>query len=442
MRRIISGPTRSALESIAVEPPAGASATLRVNSGRLLDRLQAMAQIGRSAQGGVNRLAYTDADLEGREYVSGLMRAAGLRVSTDAAGNIIGRREGDDPKLAPLLAGSHTDSVPEGGVYDGTVGVLSAVEIAQTLAEHGVTLRHPLEVVVFQNEEEGLFGSRAMCGELSKADLDLASQSGKTIRDGIAFIGGDPASLQAARRRRGEVAAFLEYHIEQGPILEGEGADLGIVEGIVGVNRWEVTITGFTNHAGTTPMNGRKDALLAAAGLIEAVNRVVTSTAGLQVGTVGRIRTLPGAPNVIPGLVTLSLDLRDLDTARLDALYREIEAEASRIEAATGTLIEFKQTSVQLPALTDQQIQGLVAEASKELRLTTKLMRSGAGHDAQALARIAPVGMIFIPSVGGISHTPLEFSRPSDIANGANAYLHTLLKLDARLDKEARDAGA
>jgi len=431
MRRISLKPGGGALGTVGVENFVSAPPKLRVDSHRLLGRLQSMAQIGRSPQGGVNRLAYSDADLEGRAYVVELMRAAGLQVRIDAAGNIIGRREGADPKLPPLLAGSHIDSVPEGGVYDGTVGVIGAVEIAQTLADRGVTLRHPFEVVVFQNEEEGLFGSRAMCGELSEPDLGLLSQSGKTIREGIAFIGGDPDNLQAARRRRGDVAAFVEYHIEQGPVLEGEGTDLGIVEGIVGVSRWEVSVTGFTNHAGTTPMYGRKDALLAAARFIDAVNRVVTSASGLQVGTVGRIRVLPGAPNVIPGHVTLSLDLRDLDTVRLDALYREVEAEASQIAEATGTTIEFKQTSVQLPALADQRIQGVVAEASKELRLTTKLMRSGAGHDAQALARIAPIGMIFIPSVGGLSHTPQEFSRPSDITNGANTYLHTLLKLDA-----------
>lgn len=433
MRRSSLKPGAAAIGTVAVETHAPAPAKLRPDGARLLGRLQAMSKIGRGPQGGVNRLAYTDADLEGREYVAGLMREAGLQVRVDAAGNIIGRREGGEPGLPPLLAGSHTDSVPEGGVYDGTVGVISAIEIAQALGERGVTLRHPLEVVVFQNEEEGLFGSRAMCGGLSEADLRLVSQSGKTVREGIAFIGGDPDNLGAARRVRGEVAAFVEYHIEQGPVLDGEGTDVGIVEGIVGVNRWEVTVTGFTNHAGTTPMNGRKDALLAAARFIDAVNRVVTGAAGLQVGTVGRIRALPGAPNVIPGLVTLSLDLRDLDTFRLEALYREIDAEASRIAAATDTLIEFKQTSVQPPALTDPRVQAAVAEASQELGLTTKLMRSGAGHDAQAVARIAPIGMIFIPSVGGISHTPQEFSRPSDITNGANVYLQALLKLDATL---------
>ncbi len=427
--------TLKKLDTLGVGSAAAVDRQLVVDSGRILERLHVMAKIGRSSQGGINRIAYSDADVQGRAYVMELMRAAELETSIDAAGNIIGRREGSNAKLPTLLTGSHIDSVPEGGIYDGTVGVISAIEVAQVLAERKLLTRHPLEVIVFQNEEEGLFGSRAICGDLSNKDLDLPSQSGKTIREGIEYIGGNTHQLETARRRPGDIAVYLEYHIEQGPVLENESIDIGIVEGIVGVNRWEVTIDGFSNHAGTTPMNKRKDALLVAARFIEAVNNVVTSTPGLQVGTIGRIRVLPGAPNVIPGKVILSLDLRDLESARIESLYQEIVNAGNQIASTVGAAITFKQTSVQVPALTDARVRHSILEAAVELGLTSKVLRSGAGHDAQAIARIAPMGMIFIPSLEGISHTPEEYSRPTDIVNGANVALRTLLKLDALLDR-------
>ena len=402
-------------------------ATVRVNGQRIMDHLFALAEFGKNPQGGVSRVAYSDADKQGREYVLGLMRAAKLDVAIDAAGNLIGRRAGSG---LPLLIGSHIDSVPEGGNYDGVVGSLGAIEVAQTLAENNVSLRHPLEVVIFQNEEGGLIGSRAMDGELTEKELDLVSRSGKTIRDGIKFIGGDVTRLAEVRRQRGDIAGYLELHIEQGGTLESEKIDIGVVEGIVGINWWDVTITGFANHAGTTAMNNRQDALLAAAKFIEAVNRVVTSVPGRQVGTVGRINALPGAPNVIPGKVILSLELRDLDAPKINTLFERIKAEAEKIAADSRTTFEFKEINVNIPAPTDPRIRALISDSARELGLTTKALPSGAGHDAQDMARLGPVGMIFVPSIGGISHSPREFSRPADIANGANVLLHTLLKLD------------
>jgi N-carbamoyl-L-amino-acid hydrolase len=219
-------------------------------------------------------------------------------------------------------------------------------------------------------------------------------------------------------------------HIEQGGTLEAEKIDIGVLEGIDGNNWWDVHIEGFANHAGTTPMNQRQDALLAAARFIEAVNRIVTNMPGRQVGTVGRIEALPGAPNVIPGKVILSLELRDLETKKIMMLYEKIYGEAQQIAQTSKTKFEFKEINVNLPAPTDTRIRQLISDSAKELGLSTKLMPSGAGHDAQDMARIAPVGMIFVPSVGGISHSPREFSRPQDIANGANVLLHALLKLD------------
>lgn len=403
---------------------------LTVNGSRLIKHLETLAQYGKNPQGGVSRLAYSDADKQGREYVTGLMRAAKLEVRIDSAANIIGRRPGTSNNLAPLLIGSHIDTVPEGGNYDGVVGSLGAIEVAQTLAENTVALRHPLEVVIFQNEEGGLIGSRAISGDLAEAELDLVSRSGKTIREGMRFLGGDPDKLSTVRRKKGDIAAYVELHIEQGSTLESEKIDIGVVEGIVGINWWDVTIEGFANHAGTTPMDRRQDALLAAAKFIEAVNRIVTSVPGRQVGTVGRIQALPGAPNVIPGKVVVSLELRDLDGAKIQMLYKRIYDHAQQIATESRTTFAFKEINVNIPAPTDERIRQQIISSAKELGLSTKLMPSGAGHDAQDMTRLGPVGMIFVPSVGGISHSPKEFSRPQDIANGANVLLHTLLRLD------------
>jgi N-carbamoyl-L-amino-acid hydrolase len=404
---------------------------LRVNGARLNAHLEWLSQFGKNPQGGVSRVAYSEADRLGREYAMTLMRVADLDVSVDAAGNIIGRRRpSSEKKLPPILIGSHIDSVPEGGNYDGDVGSLGAIEVAQTLAENNIYTQHPIEVVIFQNEEGGLIGSEAMIGVLGEKELDHISNSGKKIREGINFIGGDVSKLASVKREKGSIAAYLELHIEQGGTLEAEHIDIGVVEGIVGINQWNVTIEGFANHAGTTAMNNRHDALLAAAKFIEVVNRVVTSVPGRQVGTVGKIQAFPGAPNVIPGKVVLTLELRDLNAAKIQMLYQRIRAEADQIAQASKVTFDFQDINTNVPAPTDPRIRGLIDNAAKELGLTTKQMPSGAGHDAQDMARIAPVGMIFIPSIGGISHSPKEFSRPQDIENGANVLLQTLLKLD------------
>ena len=405
-------------------------ARLRVNGERLNEHLKALSEFGRNPQGGVSRVAYSEADRQGREYVLGLMRAAKLDVSIDAAGNLVGRRAGSDNSLKPILFGSHIDSVPEGGNFDGDVGSLGAIEVAQTLVENKVTTRHPLEVIIFQNEEGGLIGSEAVVGQLSEKEFDLVNKSGKTVRDGIKFIGGDLSKLATVKREKGSIAAYLELHIEQGGTLESERIDIGVVEGIVGINWWDVTIEGFANHAGTTAMNNRQDALLAAAKFIEAVNRVVTSVPGRQVGTVGRIQALPGAPNVIPGKVVCSLELRDLDAAKIQMLYQKIRAEADQIALSSKVKFDFKELNTNIPAPTDPRVRAIIDQSAKELGLTTKQMPSGAGHDAQDMARIGPVGMIFIPSIGGISHSPKEFSRPKDIENGANVLLGAVMKVD------------
>jgi N-carbamoyl-L-amino-acid hydrolase len=403
---------------------------LRVDGARLNGWLAELSRFGRNPQGGVSRTAYSDADRQGRAYVRQLMAAAGLDVRLDAAGNIVGRRAGRDAALAPILFGSHIDSVPEGGNYDGTLGTLAAVEVARTLRDRGVTTRHPLEVVVWQNEEGGLVGSRIASGEFPARELDRVAASGRTLRDGIARIGGDPARLDAARRRRGEVAAYLELHIEQGGTLERERTAVGVVEGIVGIWQWTVTVDGFANHAGTTPMDRRQDALLTAARFVQMVNRVVRAEPGRQVGTVGQIRAEPGAPNVVPGRVVMSLELRDLDAAKVRRLYGRIAAEAQALAREGGTRVAFAPITDHAPAPTDPRVRAVIADAARGLGLSSRALPSGAGHDAQEMARLAPTGMIFVPSVGGISHSPREFTRPEDCVNGANVLLHAVLAVD------------
>ena len=429
-RRNFSLSLLAAVPAIALRT-AQSAPQLRVDGRRVNAHLSELAQFGKTPAGGTSRVAYSDADLQARQYVMKLMRDARLEVSIDAAGNIVGRRAGSNLALKPLMIGSHIDSVPDGGSYDGQVGSMGAIEVAQTLAENNVRLRHPLEVVIFQNEEGGTIGSLAIARGLTDKDLNIVSNSKKTIREGIRFIGGNPDQLASLVRKKGDLAAYLELHIEQGGILYNEKLDIGVVEGIVGVHWWEVSVEGFANHAGTTPMNQRRDALLAAAKYIEAVNRVVTSIPGRQVGTVGKIQAFPGAYNVVPGKVITSLGLRDLDTAKVQLMFERIQAEVSQIERATGTKFEFQQVNASQPAPTDPHIRSTIVEAAKQLGLSTKLLPSGAGHDAQEIAALCPIGMIFVPSRDGISHSPREFSKAEDITNGVNVLLHSVLKLDA-----------
>lgn len=407
---------------------------VRADGSRMESRIKALSTFGLNGQGGSDRVAFSEYDRQGRDYIAGLMRSAGLEVQTDVAGNIIGRREGADNSLPPILFGSHIDTVPNGGAYDGCVGVIGAIEVIEMLNAAKMTTRHPLEVIVFPDEEGGLTGSRALVGDLGPEALTVKSHSGKTIGEGIRFIGGDPARLGEIVRKEGAIAAFLELHIEQGGVLDQTGTDIGVVEGIVGIEWWEITVEGFANHAGTTPMKGRRDAVIAASMLALKVNEVVNAYGGAQVGTVGKFIAEPGAPNVIPGKVTMSLELRDLSAEMIFRMYSAIEERAAEIERETGTTITFDHLDVSArPALTDDRIKAAIELAARESGLTVRRMPSGAGHDAQDIAKIARTGMIFVPSRHGISHSPDEFTSPEDMANGATVLFRTVLKIDEGL---------
>ena len=398
---------------------------------RMETRIRALSEFGANADGGVDRVAFSEADIAGRAYIIELMEDAGLETRVDTASNIIGRRAGTEPDLPPIMFGSHIDSVPGGGNYDGDVGVIAALEVIELLNEQGVRTRHPLEVVVFSDEEGGLTGSRAMIGKTDENFLKVMSHSGLTIGEGIRVLGGDPDRLDEAARRPGDLAAFIEVHIEQGAILHEEDIDIGVVEGIVGIRWWDVSIEGFANHAGTTPMNRRWDAMVSAAEFVLAVNNVATSLPGTHVATVGKIQALPGAPNVIPGEVVLSLEIRDLSAEKMQQVFDGIVAAGERIAEERETPIRYDEIDVDVaPAPTDERLRRIISSSADALGLSFKHMPSGAGHDAQDMALIAPTGMIFVPSVDGISHSPKEFTSAEDMANGASVLYRTVLEID------------
>ncbi len=404
---------------------------LKVNEQRIADRIAALSKFGRDEKGHGYRVAFTNGDIEGRAWFMEQMKKAGLDPIIDAAGNIIGKRKGKNAALKPIAFGSHIDMVPDGGNYDGPLGSISALEVIEVLNENKIVTEHPLEVIIFSNEEGGTIGSMAMAGGLTKQGLLQKSQSGLTMAEGIKAIGGDPDKIQSCIRRQGDIHAWFELHIEQGGILEKENLQIGVVEGIVGIAHWEVTVEGFANHAGTTPMNMRQDSLIAAAKFVIAVNEVINSVKGNQVGTVGKIAATPNAYNVIPGKVVMGLEIRDLSADKIEMLFKEIEKRAAEISKSSKTTIKFiRQANESKPALTDKKLQQIINTSAKALGLKTKFMQSGAGHDSQEIARIAPVAMIFVPSVGGISHSYKEFTKTADMANGANVLLQTILTVD------------
>lgn len=434
-RALLSGATAvcatSALADFSF--PRGPHSDLRIDADRLRQSLEALSVYGRPPGGtfadGVSRFAYSDADVAGRKFAMELMRAAGLDPRIDTAGNILGTRQGTDASLKPILFGSHIDSVPSGGNFDGQLGSMSAIEVVRTLKDRGVTTRHPLEVALWSNEEGLTVGSRGAAGDLQAKDLDH-TYNGIYMADGLRKIGGDPARLAEARMAPGSIHCYLELHIEQGGNLDKAKIPIGVVEGIVSIDEYEVEIRGFANHAGTTPMAERHNALLAAARLIEAVQEVVTSEPGHQVGTVGRLEVSPNVRNVVPGLVKHSLELRDLSPEKIARLGEEIQKRAQVIAQQTGTEISIKQVEHDPPAVATPEIQSQIEAAAAELGLKTMRLPSGAGHDAQLIAKLGPMGMIFVPSVGGISHSPKELTRWPDCANGANVLMHTILLID------------
>ncbi len=408
-----------------------------VDATRLRARLERLSTFGRPAGGGfeagVSRVAYSDADLAARAWLLDEIRGAGLTPRIDPAGNVFARW--GDARRPPILFGSHIDSVPSGGNFDGDLGTLAALGAIEACQGANVATRHPLEIVLWAHEESTAFGqgtaaSRIVAGDLPGGVLDQ-EWNGLRRADGIRRLGGDPSRIEQAVMKPGAWHGYLELHIEQGGTLEMAAVPIGVVEGIVAIHRYDVVISGFANHAGTTPMDERRDALLAAADLVRAVRTIVTARAGRHVGTVGRLEVSPNSPNVIPGRVTLSVELRDLSEATLDALGEEIRGRVAAIARETSTEIVMTRASRNPPALAHKGVQQAIARAAEASRFDVRRLPSGAGHDAQMIAALCPMGMIFVPSIGGISHSPLERTTWDDCARGAAVLLASILNLDA-----------
>ena len=401
-----------------------------IDGDRLLRDLEHLAGIGATADGGVDRLAFSRADLSGRAWVAERLRELGLDARADAALNTVATYPGTGTDLAPIALGSHTDTVPNGGCYDGALGVLAAIACVRALRVAGVRLRHPVEVINFMAEEAtvggGTLGSRAMAGLFDPSVLAQAAWDGRPVVEHLRGAGVDPEALPAAARAPGSLAAYLELHIEQGGTLEARGEAVGAVEGIVGIRRYSATFSGRANHAGTTPMADRRDALVLAAPFVLAV-RDLAVDAGI-VGTVGTVRVSPGASNVIPGRVELSVEIRGLDTATLDRVESALRGRAAADGGRLGAL------SSKAPVASDPIVLEAVAAACERLGLAYRRMPSGAGHDAMCMAAITRQGMIFVPSRDGVSHAPDEFTAPERCVDGARVLLGALLVLDERLD--------
>lgn len=408
-----------------------------INEPRFNQTLEELGHLGESPDG-MDRVAYSPADIAGREYAVKLMREAGLETRIDTAGNIIGLRAGSDDSLSAIALGSHTDTVPKGGKYDGALGVMAAIEVVRTLQEQGHRTRHPVEVINFTNEEgtrfhRWLVGSRSMAGQLEQEDLDAVDDDGYSLGPCLADIGGDISRIGEATRNPGELAAYFELHIEQGPNLYQSGTPIGVVTGITGRAVFEVEIEGKANHAGTTPMSTRRDALVSASKLVLAIQKMTAEQEICRVSTVGSIKAIPNAVNVIPGNASIGLEFRDTDMEALAAAEQELRRITGQAAVNDGVDIEVNRHRFTSSVPIKPEMQALVAEAAVNCGLAWEPLPSGAGHDAQAVAAIAPVAMLFVPSVAGISHSPEEYSTPEDCANGAQVLLELLLLADDRL---------
>lgn len=437
-RRRFSGGLALLALTPSVPAFAQTAAPLRVNADRLRRRLEDLSVFGRPAGGtfadGVSRTGFSDADVEAHAWLQREMRSIGLEPKIDAAGNVSALRPGTVPGLKPILFGSHIDSVRGGGNFDGDVGSMSSLEVMATLVEKGVRTRHPLEYVVWAAEESnygsGLHGSRMAAGLIEEGEFDRV-QNGVAKRDAMKRLGGDASRIAEARRAPGSFHTYLELHIEQGGTLDRAGIPIGVVEGIVTIDDYDVHVRGFANHAGTTPMAERRDALVAASQIVLAVQQIANAEPGAQVGTVGQLTVKPNAPNVVPGDVEFTVEFRDLDGDKVARLGAALKQRCAEIAKTTNTEVEVTFTSRHEGRRATASVQAAIEKAAASLSLRTMRLPSGAGHDAQAIATLGPMGMIFVPSVAGISHSPRELSRWNEIAQGADVLLATILELDA-----------
>ncbi len=410
----------------------------RIDAQRLWASLMRLAEIGATAKGGVCRLALTELDRQARDRVLAWAREAGCTVRVDAIGNLFARREGTDPSLPTVATGSHIDTQPTGGKFDGNYGVLAGLEVLRTLADHGIRTRAPLELCVWTNEEGSRFvpvmmGSGVYAGAFTlQHALDAADREGTTVRQAlqaIGYAGSEPAAVADGAPRFG---AYVEAHIEQGPVLEDTATVLGVVTGALGQRWYDVVVTGLEAHAGPTPMDLRRDALQSAMPLMQAVDRIARDEAPHARGTVGYVQVHPNSRNTIPGRVTFTVDFRHTDDTGLDRMDAALRAAVAEVQAAGRVQVAVTPVVYFPPAPFDPALVGHVRQAAQALGLSHRDIVSGAGHDAVYVARTAPTAMIFVPCKDGISHNEVEDARPEHLAAGCDALLQVLLAAAGR----------
>ena len=408
--------------------------TLRIDGARLWRALMDLAALGATPKGGVCRLALTDLDREARDLVCSWARAEGMQITIDQIGNIFMRREGSDPSLAPVVTGSHIDTQPTGGKFDGNYGVLAGLEVIRTLNAHGITTAAPLEVVVWTNEEGSRFvpvmmGSGVFCGAFPLAHAYAATDiTGKTAGAELARIG------YVGSQTPGDhpIGAYFETHIEQGPVLENADCVIGVVPAVLGLTWYDCTVTGFESHAGPTPMAIRKDALQVATRIMQEVVAIAERYPPYGRGTVGMVQVMPNSRNVIPGQVKFSIDLRNVSDALLTKMNVDLEAYLAMTRSQTGLDIVLEQVSHYAPCPFHPVCVEAVRDAVAALGYSAMDVVSGAGHDAIYVARVAPAGMIFVPCKDGVSHNEIEDADPAHLEAGANVLLQAMLKAAGR----------
>jgi N-carbamoyl-L-amino-acid hydrolase len=401
---------------------------LQINPDRLWGSLMDLAKIGATPKGGVKRLTLTDVDRLGRDRFVGWCKEAGLAIEIDAIGNIFARRPGADAKLPPVVMGSHLDSQPSGGKFDGAYGVMAGLEVVRTLNDAGIRTRAPLEVVSWTNEEGSRFvptlmGSGVFAGVFAlQSVFDTKDVDGISVRDALTATG------YAGDAKPHKLGAYFEAHIEQGPVLEETKTTIGVVLGALGQRWFDVTIAGQDSHAGPTPMETRKDALLAASRLVLEVNRIATTFPDYARGTVGFMQVKPNSRNVVPGEVRMTVDLRNAKDGTLSAMVVELKKSIQKIEQETRTSIALNEVVYFPPSEFAADLVDSVRAGSRLLGYSHRDMVSGAAHDAVYMARIAPTAMVFVPCEGGISHNEIENARAEDLAAGCNVLLHAVMK--------------
>lgn len=410
---------------------------MKTNLDRIRKDLEKLALFNATPGKGLTRFSLTPEDRGARDYLSGQLKELGVGVYEDAAANLFGRREGSDPSLPPIMIGSHFDSVRHGGNFDGQAGVVAALEVLRCLEEKGVRTAHPIEMIATIEEEGGRFragflSSRAMTLGITQEELrERKDEDGISLADAMASFGFDPARIAEAKRRPGEVRAFLELHVEQGPVLEKEGFEVGIVSSIVGTDLTRVTIEGRPDHAGTTPMGMRRDALKTAAAVIGRIPSLAVEQGEDTVATVGSLVVRPGATNVIPGEVEFTLDIRSLDASSIERVKNGFRKDLADTSQADGTVCRFDQLFKVEAVNLDGGIRRVLQDQADGLGFSWRTMTSGAGHDAMVMAPFFPTGMVFVPSRGGRSHCPEEWTDYEDLQKGVELVYHAVIAIDS-----------